>query len=61
MKVPNSLFEEMTALNHLFQSWDQFRRGKRKRKDIQCFERHLEDNIFQLHHDLATLQYQHDP
>lgn len=51
----------MIALNHLFQSWDQFRRGKRKRKDIQCFERHLEDNIFQLQHDLATLQYQHDP
>lgn len=32
-----------------------------KRKDIQCFERNLEDNIFQLRHALITFQYQHDP
>ncbi len=51
----------MTAPNHLFQSWDQFIRGKRKRKDIQCFERYLEDNIFQLHHTLRTFEYCHDP
>lgn len=61
MKTSDSLFERMTSLHHLFLSWDQFRRGKRKRKDIQNFERHLEDNIFQLQHDLTTLQYQHDP
>lgn len=61
MKKADNLFEEMTALTHLFQSWDQFKRGKRKRKDIQLFGRHLEDNIFQLQHDLITLQYQHDP
>jgi hypothetical protein len=24
-------------------------------------ERHLKDNIFQIQHDLTTLQYQHDP
>ena len=47
MKIALSLFEKMTSLDHLFQLWDQFKRGKRKRKDIQCFERHLEDNIFQ--------------
>ena len=51
----------MTSLEHLFQSWDKFKRGKRKRKDIQCFERHLEDNIFQLHRDLITFQYLHAP
>lgn len=50
----------MTSLEHLFRSWDQFRRGKRKRKDIQIFERHLEDNIFQLQHQLTTLQYRPD-
>jgi retron-type reverse transcriptase len=27
----------------------------------QCFERHLEDNIFQLHEDLVTSRYQHGP
>lgn len=51
----------MTSLDHLFRSWDKFKRGKRKRKDVQCFERHLEDNIFQLHLDLITFQYQHVP
>jgi RNA-directed DNA polymerase len=60
MKITYNLFEKMTSLDHLFQCWEQFRRGKRKRKDIQCFERHLEDNIFQLQHDLLTLQYRHD-
>ncbi len=49
----------MTSLHQLFQSWDQFKRKKRKREDVQYFERHLEDNIFQLQHDLATLQYKH--
>lgn len=48
----------MTSLEHLFQSWDQFKRGKRKRKDIQIFERNLEDHIFQLHHELLTFQYE---
>lgn len=50
----------MTSLEHLFKCWDQFRRGKRKRKDVQIFERHLEDNIFQLQHELTTLQYRPD-
>ncbi len=51
----------MTSTEHLFQCWDHFRRGKRKRKDIQCFERNLEDNIFQLQNDLVSFQYQHAP
>lgn len=51
----------MTSLEHIFLCWDQFRRGKRKRKDVQYFERHLEDNLFQLQHDLATFQYKHAP
>ncbi len=50
----------MIALDHLFLCWSQFRRGKRKRKDVQIFERHLEDEIFQLHEDLKTQKYRHD-
>lgn len=61
MKVARFLFEEMTSLSHIFQCWDQFRRGKRKRKEVQSFERHLEDNIFQLQGDLKTFQYLHAP
>ena len=50
----------MTSLVHIFECWDHFSRGKRKRKDIQYFERNLEDRVFQLQNDLITLQYQHD-
>ena len=42
-------------------AWKDFRQGKRKRKDIQHFERYLEDFIFQLHQDLTSLDYQHSP
>lgn len=50
----------MISPTHLFERWNYFRRGKRKRKDIQGFERQLEDHIFQLQDDLASLHYQHD-
>jgi RNA-directed DNA polymerase len=61
MKVARFLFEKLVSRENLFRCWDQFKRGKRKRKDVQIFERHLEDNIFQLQHDLQTLQYFHSP
>lgn len=61
MKVARNLFEKMTSISHVFECWDQFKRGKRKRKDIQCFERNLEDNIFQLQQDLISFQYLHAP
>ena len=51
----------MISPKHLFDSWDYFKRGKGRRKDIQHFERHLEDQIFALHHDLKTSQYEHGP
>ncbi|MBA3603455.1 MAG: hypothetical protein H0W50_07395 [Parachlamydiaceae bacterium] len=59
MKIARNLFEKMTSLIHIFECWDQYSRGKRKRQDIQCFERDLENNIFQLQQDLITHQYQH--
>jgi len=56
-----SLYDEMIALEHLFLCWEQFRRGKRKREDVQVFERHIEDEIFQLHEELKTQTYCHHP
>ncbi len=49
----------MISVDHIFQCWDYFKRGKRKRKDVQLFERHLEDQIFALHEDLRELRYEH--
>jgi RNA-directed DNA polymerase len=59
MNIARNLFEKMTSLDYIFCCWNNFRRGKSKRKDIQDFERNLEDNIFQLQFDLITFQYQH--
>lgn len=50
----------MTSLPYIFKCWNQFRRGKRKKKDVQAFERHLEDHLFQLQQDLVSSKYVHD-
>ena len=39
--------------------WKQFRRGKRKRTDVQVFERNLEDHIFELQEVLQQETYKH--
>jgi RNA-directed DNA polymerase len=59
MKVARYLFDRMVAVENLLLAWRHFKRGKRQRKDIQYFERYVEDFIFDLHEDLATLSYQH--
>ncbi len=43
----------------MFLAWREFRRGKRNKTDVQGFEFNLEDNLFQLHHELKTKTYQH--
>ena len=49
----------MVSVESLFSSWEVFRRGKRKKLDIQAFERFLEDHLFALHEDLMALHYKH--
>ncbi|MHA7877471.1 MAG: reverse transcriptase domain-containing protein [Bacteroidota bacterium] len=56
-----NLFNQMVTIENMLRAWRQFRKGKQRRKDIQYFERYLEDFIFQLHQDLITLNYQHGP
>ncbi len=40
-------------------AWQEFRRGKRNKLDVQEFEFNLEDNLFELHQELKTKTYQH--
>lgn len=40
-------------------SWKGFRKGKRKKVDVQEFERNLEDNLFSLHSELKNKTYRH--
>ncbi|MBI4098588.1 MAG: Retron-type reverse transcriptase [Candidatus Magasanikbacteria bacterium] len=53
------MFDEIISLENLFSAWREFRRGKRDKSDVQLFERHIEDNIFSLHEDLANGWYRH--
>lgn len=52
-------FAGFCAPESLYVSWRRFRRGKRRRKDILAFERHLEDELFSLSEDLASGRYVH--
>jgi len=52
-------YEDLVSIENIFQAWREFRKGKRKKPDIQKFERHLEDNIFELHHELRSKTYKH--
>ena len=52
-------YQELTSIESLFQAWDEFKKGKGKRRDVQVFARHLEDNLFNLHQKLNKKTYQH--
>ena len=52
-------FEKIISPENLFLAWHEFKRGKRKKKDVQQFEFSLEDNLFQLHFELQNKTYQH--
>lgn len=58
-KVFHNIFDEIISLENLFLAWDEFKKGKRKKKDVQEFEYNLEDNIFKLHEELKTKFYRH--
>lgn len=46
-------------MENLFQAWDEFRKDKRKKKDVQVFERNLEDNLSELYDKLRSKTYRH--
>lgn len=55
------MFHEVSSVSNLLSAWKEFKRGKRKKKDVELFEMHLEDNIFTLHQGLMSKKYVHDP
>lgn len=52
------IFNRIISTDNLFLAWQNYRKGKRGKTDVRIFEFQLEDNLFQLHQDLATGQYQ---
>ncbi len=52
-------YYKLISVENLFQAWSEFKKGKGKRKDVQFFERNLEDNLFSLHQSLVKKTYKH--
>ncbi|OGJ57867.1 hypothetical protein A3H22_01985 [Candidatus Peribacteria bacterium RIFCSPLOWO2_12_FULL_55_15] len=61
MQVHRHLFERIISKENLFTAWEEFRKGKQGRKDVQEFERKLEQNLFRLHRGLVAGTYRHQP
>lgn len=61
MKIYSNIFKDIVSLENLFFAWDEFKKGKQKKPDVQRFEFDLERNIFQLHRDLLNKTYRHGP
>ncbi len=55
------MFEKIISFENLFLAWDEFKKGKRHKKDVQKFEYKLEENIFKLAGELASKAYKHRP
>lgn len=61
MKTFNNLYGLIISPASLLLSWDRFKKGKRKKKDVALFEYHLEQNLLELHRDLKDKTYRHKP
>lgn len=59
MKTFCNSYNDLISLENLFQAWNEFKLGKRKKVDVQKFERNLEDNLLELYHLLSTKTYTH--
>jgi RNA-directed DNA polymerase len=58
MKLIHS-YHSIISVENLLEAWKEFIRDKRKRLDVQEFQRNLMSNIFSLHHDLKNKAYIH--
>lgn len=52
-------FEDIIAVENLFEAWREFIKGKRGKRDVQEFQLRLMDNILALHDDLVQHCYRH--
>jgi RNA-directed DNA polymerase len=59
MKTYTNIFNDAISIENVFLAWDEFKGGKRKKKDVQQFERFLEDNLFELYEELLHRTYKH--
>ena len=61
MKRFYDLFENIISLDNLFSAWDEFKKEKMGKPDVQNFYYQMEENVFGLHYDLKNKTYKHSP
>src|SRR3989344_3917672 len=52
-------YDSIISLENLLLSWQEFLKGKRKRKDVAKFSLMFMHNILKLHHNLSNKTYKH--
>lgn len=58
-KGHESTFDRIVSPENLFEAWEEFRRGKRRRQDVQRFEWNVEREILLLQRELSSGSYRH--
>ena len=58
-RIFHGTFDSIISLENLLISWQEFLKGKRKRKDVEQFSLHFMDNILSLRSDLVNKTYKH--
>ena len=53
------MYNHIISIENLLESWKEFLKGKRGKRDVQEFQYRLSDNIFLLHEDLKNRTYTH--
>lgn len=54
------MFDHIVSLENLFKAWQEFKRGKTNKIEIQQFAFNLENNIFELHNRLVKKTWKPD-
>ena len=54
------IFEHITSVENLFQAWEEFKKGKVKKRDVIIFSLNLENNIFELRQKLVSTEWKSD-
>ncbi len=52
-------YEDIISVKNLFEAWQEFQNGKKKKDDVSEFALNLSKNIFSLHDDLKGMKYEH--
>jgi len=57
--IKGHVFEKISSLENLFLAWNEFKKGKSQRTDMQTYSVCLEDNLFELQSKLASGEWVH--